>query len=378
MNTKVKKETKSTRQRRAAHFLLIPELLYSPPNHAIITAYLENKYSVDVFSPGNLEKNTLYGDQVRTYKVSYSWYWILQNIFNIRWLSYNIISGTSEDPLVTVGLISFLYHKKNFALVDEIKAGSYRGDRSERWKSLCKWTMRISNFCIVNDRHRIGLLREYAHLNSRKEIVVYPGCFVEKPIVNEEIHTIKSGWGFPGDAFVIGSSGGFNLTAGADWLLSSLRDMEDMYAVIQPLGVSELSMYLMENLDYKKRLYIQRNRLSWYEAWKKAKGFDVGLSIYTNSAPQFQKMGISSNRLCMFIAMGVPVIASKQKSFEFLEYYDCGIMVETYDEFKLALKKIRTNNIRMKANCKKCHDEYIQVDQAYHLLSSAIGKFSRS
>ena len=54
-------------------------------------------------------------------------------------------------------------------------------------------------------------------------------------------------------------------------------------------------------------------------------------------------MGISSNRLCMFIAMGVPVICSRQKSFEFVEKYECGVMVNTYPEFLDAIHHIRDN-----------------------------------
>jgi len=69
-------------------------------------------------------------------------------------------------------------------------------------------------------------------------------------------------------------------------------------------------------------------------------GLDIGLAIYTNPAPQFQHMGISSNRLCMFLAMGVPVIATRQPSFRFIKDYNCGILVENYDQFLAAIRHI--------------------------------------
>ncbi len=363
--------------KRAAHFLLVPELLYSPPNEAIVQAYLENGYIVDIYAPGNLEKNTDYGSRIRTLLVSYTWAWLLKNFLNPKWLAYDCISGTSEDPLAVVGLLSLFYGKKSFGLVDEIKSGSYRGDRSELWKMVCKIGLKRANFKIVNDTHRISLLREYATLDKSHSIIVYPGCYRERPLPDGDNISMKKEWGFPDNAFVIGSSGGFNLTAGADWLLNALKDISNIHAVIQPLGISALSIFLLESLDYSDRIYVQKERLGWHEAWKKAIGFDVGLSIYTNQAPQFQKMGISSNRLCMFIAMGVPVIASKQKSFEFLEHFNCGILVNSYDEFKLAIQIIRNERLSMRENCKKCFHDYIRTEERFRILLDSIRLFER-
>ena len=384
MNTFMLKITSSCqrllgiRSKRAAHFLLIPELLYSPPNNAIINAYLACGYIVDIYSPGSIPNATTYGENVYTSTASYSWTWIIKNVLNLRWLKYQCISCTSEDPLAIVAIISFLYRKKSFSLVDEIKAGSYRGDRSIYWKNICKWGIRRSNFKIVNDKHRIQLLKDYAGLKKDDKVIIYPGCYLEKPILEQDEEMIKKTWGFPRDAFVIGSSGGFNLTAGADWLLNSVKEIKDLYAVIQPLGVTPLSIFLMESLEYKNRLFIQKSRLGWYEAWKNSIGFDIGLSIYSNPAPQFQAMGISSNRLCMFIAMGVPVIASSQESFSFLEKYDCGILVNNFNEFKLAIHEIRRRHQIMKNNCMMCYNDYIKPHEHYQvLLKSMHSLFSK-
>jgi glycosyltransferase involved in cell wall biosynthesis len=366
----------SLQRKTAAHFLLIPELLYSPPNHAIINAYLARDYIVHVFSPGNIASDTKYGENVSTFNISYTWSWILKNCIGFSWFKYQWISGTSEDPLAIVAILSFLYGKKSFALVDEIKSDSYRGDRSEQWKRICKWCIKRSSFKIVNDQHRIELLKDYARLKENASIIVYPGCFMERPQIEKSSQEVKISWGFPNDAFVIGSSGGFNLTAGADWLVDSMRDVHDIYAVIQPLGVSPLSVFLLEKLNYGDRLFIQRYRLEWFDAWRLAIGFDIGLCIYTNPAAQFQRMGISSNRLCMFIAMGVPVIASKQESFKFLEEYDCGILVDSFEEFKAAIEDIRNRHSIMKKNCEECYQNYIKPSEAFQILLRTIDHFS--
>ena len=358
-------------RKKAAHFLLIPELLNSPPNNAIIRSYVENNYLVDVFSPGDLPKTHSYSDSIRLFRVDYSWSWILKNTIDRRWLTYNIISGTSEDPLIIVGLISWLYNKKSICIVDEIKSGTYRGDRSEIWKDLCRWAIRKSNLRIVNDESRIRLLQEYSNIKTNERFMVYPGCYYERPERSKEKRQdYRHRWGLNQNDFVIGSSGGFNLTAGADWLLKYAKYNEEVCAVIQPLGVTPLCMYLLKNFDSRGRIYIQENRIDWSEAWESAQALDAGLCIYKNQAPQFQHMGISSNRLCMFIAMGVPVIATKQKSFEFLEKYNCGILVSDYEDFAKGITTIKENLSIMRLNCEACFQEYIRPNVRYEELVS--------
>lgn len=362
----------------AAHFLLIPELLYSPPNDAIVKALIEEGYNVHIYSPYILPNETSYGSSVKTFQVSYSWLWIIRNFYSQQWRKYSVYSGTSEDPIAIVGLLSFIYGKPSFTLVDEIKNGSYRGDRSEYWKRVCRWGIRKSRFQIVNDTSRIKLLAEYVNMKEVNSVIVYPGCYGEPEECNEELKgVIRKKWGFPSSSFVIGSSGGFNMTSGADWLVDYMGQDSDIYAVVQPLGVSELAIFLIGRLEFSDRLYIEKNRLGWREAWKEAQALNVGICIYKNPAPQFQKMGISSNRLCMFIAMGVPVIASKQESFRFIEEYNCGRLVSNYDEFCNSVQVIRDYWAEMRENCAICLKEYIRTKEAYGILRKRIRDMNR-
>jgi len=363
--------------KRAAHFLLIPELLYSPPNEAIIHALLSSGHEVHVYSPGRLEGSTAYGAGVITHHAEYSFRWLIRNLLHPFWFSISCFSGTSEDPLAVVGVLAALYRRPSFLLVDEIKAGSYRGNSPERWKQLCRWAMRRARFNIVNDTSRIALLRDYARLPASGQILVYPGCFREplRPSPSRRAE-LRRHWRFDEGALVVAASGGFNLTAGADWLIQALREEPSLHAVIQPLGVDQLSLFLLRHLGMESRLYLQEERLSWQEAWQSAVGFDIGLAIYTNPAPQFQQMGISSNRLCMFIAMGVPVICSRQVSFRFIEDYQCGILVSSYEEFLAAIHFIGANLDSMRQNCKRCFREYLMPPDRYPTLQAAITALS--
>jgi glycosyltransferase involved in cell wall biosynthesis len=363
---------------RAAHFLLVPELLHSPPNRAIIEALLGCGYQVDVFAPGEGDDPSPYGSGVRTHRADYTLRWLSRHLADPGWWGYACFSGTSEDPLAVVGLLAALTGRPSFVLVDEIKSGSYRGNSPERWKQLCRWAMRRARFSIVNDESRVALLRDYASLPREAQVLVYPGCFHQPPARDLAYRqALRQRWGLPQEALVIASSGALNLTAGADWLVQALQELPDLHAVIQPLAVSPLCLFLLGRLGLGERLYLQQERLSWQEAWRSAVGVDIGLAIYTNPAPQFQHMGTSSNRLCMFLAMGVPVIATRQPSFRFLEDYDCGVLVEDYGDFRAAIATIGSRLEVMRANCRRCFEDYIMPPGRFSGLQQAIASLPR-
>ena len=341
--------------KNAAHFLLIPELAGSPPNDAIVSALGELGYNVDLYAPG--------GDL----PVEYSNKWILNNLFSSRWKKYDLFSGTAEDPMAVTGALAWRNRKPSFTLADEIKSGSYYGNRPESWKKLCRWGMRRSRLTIVNDESRIQLQRKYAGLSPTHKIIVYPGCFKELPSSGDRI-ALRNSWRIPQDALTIAFSGGLSIYSGFPWMMKVLEFKPEIYLVLQAAN----SDPLLEEARGKGRVYIEPRRLGWRESWSSMSGVDIGVAIYHHTGPQFQNMGTSSNRICMFLSMGVPVVASRQPSFEFLEKYDCGVLVGNEEEFIRAIGHIQTRLTQMKENAKRCAKEYIDAPAKYEKLVEAL------
>ncbi len=357
--------------KKAAHFLLHPELAGSPPNEAIIGALLDLGYQVDLYAPGGGSVADLYDERVSLYPAEYGRRWLARQALTVKWRNYASFSATSEDPLATAGALAWLHRRPFFALADEIKSGSYYGDAPESWKRLCRWAMRRAALTIVNDESRIQLQREYAGASADQPVIVYPGCFRNPPVALDR-GALRRKWGIPEDGLTIGVSGGFNETSGADWLFEAFRQDQSLYLVVQALNIPAFTRLLLENVAGAERMYLEPERLSWQEAWASASACDIGLALYKNTAPQFQNMGISSNRLCMYLAMGVPVIASRQPSFEFLERYDCGYMVASAQEFRDAVQSIRSRLDAMRVNALTCAREYIRAPQRWIALRDAL------
>lgn len=357
----------------AAHFLLWPELAESPPNEALVSALLELGYRVDLFSPPPAPKLDEYGPNISWYPVEYRSRWLARNLLSSKWRRYRVYSGTTEVPMAVAGALAARARRPSFTLADEIHAGSYPSKGPRGWGRLGRRAMRRGLLTIVNDSARVDLQRAYAGLKDQHPIVVYPGCFREPPEPGERARLRKE-WGFPENALVLAFSGHFGQLAGADFLLEALERRPSLHVLLQPLGVNPLTLHLLQSLAtaLDGRLTVADERLSWRESWSSMAGVDIGTALYLNSAPQFQAMGTSSNRLCMSLAMGIPVIASRQESFRFLEEFECGILVDSAEEFIAAIDAIAQNLDAMKRNARRCATEYIRAPQRYIELMEAL------
>ena len=154
----------------------------------------------------------------------------------------------------------------------------------------------------------------------------------------------------------------------------ALRDFSDIHVLGQLVITDPLIEGLLATVTGSERLHRFSHGLSWQSAWSHSCIADIGMVVYLQDGPQFQNMGISSNRLCMFLAMGVPVIASRQPSFQFIEDYDCGVLVDNEAQFIAAISTIRSRLTAMKANALRCAREYIDAPGKYIVLRDAIAE----
>ena len=359
--------------KKAAHFLLLPELVCSPPNEAIVFALQELGYQVHLYAPGGDFGIADYGSGVHSQYVEYGKRWIFRNFFSMKWLDYQLFSGTTEDPMAIAGLLSSFYRRPSFTLADEIRSGSYAGNRSAKWKSLCRWGMRQTSLTVVNDSSRIDLQRDYGSLPEDHPFIVYPGCYRKPPRALDR-YAFRTERGIPQESLVICYSGIFSEANGGIWFINAIEKVKDVRFYGQLVGVDRMTREILAQLRGAERLYIEPHRMPWKEAWAAMGGVDIGIAIYLQDGPQFQKMGTSSNRLCMFLTMGVPVIASRQPSFKFIEDYDCGVLVENQVEFIEAINRMRVRLDEMKKNALRCAREYIDAPGKYEKLKEAISK----
>jgi glycosyltransferase involved in cell wall biosynthesis len=358
---------------RAAHFISWPYLLDNPSNRALITALLELGYAVDVFTIDATLDVAHYGSDVRAQHVEYGYRWIAANLIGTRWSQYSLFSGTTEEPMAVAGLLARVYRRRCVTMADEIKSGSTSGSRTQRWKALCRFGMRASDLTIVNSAERIPIQRDYAGLSESQPIVVMPNAYVTPPAPGDRA-VLRQERGIPQDALVVCYSGVFNAGNGGMWFAQALAECEDVWFWGQVVPQEPLVGELLPWLQGRERLVLEPGPLGWHFPSVSMAAADIGVVIYLQDAPQFLHMGISSTRLCMFLTMGVPVIASRQDSFRFIEEFDCGVLVDSPDEFVAAIATIKPRLAQMRENALRCAREYINAPGHYRAMVTALAQ----
>jgi hypothetical protein len=234
--------------------------------------------------------------------------------------------------------------------------------------------MRRSDLTVVNAPARIELQREYARLSSQHRLVWFPSSFRVTPEPGDR-HSLRAARGIPQDALVLGYSGLVNFGTGGSWLADALASIDHLHVWASVLGSDPLVTVLMQRVRGAERLHLETDRSpSWRAAWSTAALADIGLVVYLQDAPQFRNMGVSSNRLCMFLGMGIPVIASRQPSFEFLETYECGVLVDGAQGLPAAVDLVAARLPEMRANALRCAREHIAAPLAYKRLRDMIAR----
>ena len=156
--------------------------------------------------------------------------------------------------------------------------------------------------------------------------------------------------------------------------MEALSTLPHLHVWGQILHPDPLVRGLLQYLRGSDRLHLESARLGWRDAWSVSAAADIGMVVYLQDGPQFRNMGIASNRLCMFLAMGVPVIASRQPSFEFIERHDCGVLIESAEAIPAAVGRITSRLEVMRANALMCARTYVRSTERYVELRNAMAR----
>ncbi len=346
----------------------------------MIRALLASGYKVDIFAPDLPQTQTIYPkSEVRLYPVEYRLKWLAKQLRYRKWKQYHLFLGTSDLPMAVIGVLAMLPRINTVTVCDEIYIGGYQGNAKLYWHPLVKWGMRKSIFTIITDPCRIELQRQYSGLDHKHRFMQYPCCYSKEEFTYDADFWRKK-LAIKKKSIVLSISGYAASSTGVHWIINTLDQLPaNCQIIIQPGGslLDPLMHALFIRLSrYEQIIYIHGRNSSFIEAMSLNQAADIGLVFYLSPKPQFQKMGVSSNRLCMYLQMGKPVIASKQESFAFVEEYGAGILIENENNLAKAVTKIATDYDQYSHAAYNCYQYYIQPQKHLQLLESAFQRCS--
>jgi glycosyltransferase involved in cell wall biosynthesis len=355
---------------RAAYFQLRSSYFGRAFDDGPIRALLACGYDVDIFSPEGALPQTIYPANVRRLEVEYRRSWLQSNFGLSR--RYDLFLGTSDIPMAFAGVLAAAGRRPSVVASDEIFLGDYSGEAFLYWKSLTRWAMRRANFTIITDVLRAPLQREYIGLEREHRFVDYPCCYAY-PYPGRSREEARRALGVQGDVFLVSFTGTLTEQNGAHWMIRLLDQLDpSIQFLVQSGGMPDpVTDAFMRRLHREGRVLYAPERVSWAEAAEISIAADASLAFYLANKPDFQNLGASSTKLCTSLWIGVPVIATWQPSFAFIDDLRCGITVRSEGELPAAVARMRAGRDTLAANTGRAIAERIRPAEHLRALEEA-------
>lgn len=359
--------------KRAAYFELKADYFGRPFDDGIVRALLALDYEIDIYAPDGELPQQLNGDRVRRKAVDYRRSWLTQHLKLAR--RYDLFLGTADVPMAFAGTLASLGRRPSVVASDEIYIGGYEGWATLYWKPLTRWAMRRADLTILTDRLREPLQREYAEIRGAHRFVSYPCCYAE-PYGGRSREEARAALGIADDEFVLSFTGTFSEQNGAHWLVRLIDRVKRKFRVlVQTAGRPDPTVdAILTHLDREGSVIYRPDRLEWREAPELTVAADASCVFYLSPAPDFQNLGRSSTKLCMSLWIGVPVIATWQPSFRFVDELQCGVTFDGEANLDDALARMMANRALFAANALPTVESYVRPREALREVTEALAR----
>lgn len=350
---------------RAAYFELKAGYFGRPFDDGILRALTACGYEVDIYAPDGDLPQEIYGPNIRRLSVDYRRSWITSHLSLAR--RYDLFLGTADLPMAFAGIFATLGRRPSVMASDKIFLGGYVGIARLYWDRIARGTMRRADLTILTDMLREPLQREYAGLGTEPHrFVSYPCCYAE-PYRGRSREEARHALGVADDELVLSFTGSFTELNGAQWLIRLIdRTPRNVRVLVQTGGRPDpVTDALLTHLDRQGRMIYRPDRVEWLEAPEITIAADISCAFYVTSLPDFQNLGASSQKLCTSLWIGVPVLATWQPSFTFIDELQCGVTFDGEDQLDAALSRVIANRERFASNTQ--HALTTRINAADHL-----------
>jgi hypothetical protein len=356
-----------TARHSAAYFQLRADYFGRPFDDGIIRALLDAGYAVDLYAPGGAQPQDLYDDRVRRIDVEYRRGWIARNLGRRRWRDYDLFLGNPDIGTAVAFVLAKTARRPFVNCADEIFFGGYEGEAFLYWKRLAQWGAHAARFTVITDFVRNELQRRFAKLSADHRFLPYPSVYAYPyagPSREEARRTLAVG-----DELLLSLTGAVTSANGGHWAIRALDQRPAARLLVQPGNPPDAVLDAFLARD--PRIIYFHDRLGWEESMRTTIAADVGLVFYLSPKPQFQQMGVSSQKLGTCLWLGVPIIATRQPSFAFVEETGCGLLIDDESELPAAIERLSRDRMRFRDGCSVALRTHVRAGEKLHVLTEA-------
>ncbi len=101
---------------------------------------------------------------------------------------------------------------------------------------------------------------------------------------------------------------------------------------------------------------------------------DVGLALYDTSCANNRLMGTASGKVARYLKNGLPVIATRDGGFDWIEREGCGVCVSRVEEIPAAADRIFAGYAGYTRNAIACFDRHLDFDARFQPVAEHIDR----
>jgi len=221
---------------------------------------------------------------------------------------------------------------------------------------------------IIQDKRRAEALFKYNKISNSYSIL-FP-ISVKGSTIREKRNYFQDKFGIPYDAKIALYFG----------LISKRRYSTSLKEIAGRIGKNYLVFHGYGEKDYINTLKKSQNVIISTDLVDEKNKLDVissahvGISLYDNTFSNDRLTAFSSEKVALYMQVGLPIISFRNESYEELfSNFKCGEMIESLDEFPTAFNKILQNYELYREECFKAFNQYYCFDENFKSVLEYLG-----
>ena len=270
----------------------------------------------------------------------------------LRRPKYDWVFSVPGWGLHYAGIAARLARIPAVCISDELHARSEcRTEDERRWKEREIRAHRACAFTIALSSERADFIRDENGLGDVHPIFVVPNS---SPGPSRRLASdfFQKKFGFGADTFVL-------LHAGSWWWRKDFSRIESVTAGWDKGLALVFHGRMKDAADAAPgppNIYYSRQPLPYAELDRAVSSAHVGLALYDNSSVNHRLVGAAGGKIPLYMKNALPVIATRQPSFEWMEKERCGVLIDDLSEIGAAAGRIRAQYAEYSENARRAYD----------------------
>ena len=259
---------------------------------------------------------------------------------------------------IPMGCISDELKAESEATTDELKRWKRRERRAHR---RCAWTIALSE-------ERADFIRRENDLGTEHPIFVVPNA-AAGPAGRLESRFYHDTLGLPSSARILLHAGSFWWTAAQELVETTSRWTGDWTVVFQSRFMAGRNGW-QESSHFRLSDRVLPSELLDYAA----SSATIGLALYDASRANNRLMGTASGKISLYMKNGLPVIATDESGFEWLEREHCGVCVSSVAEIPAAADRIWSDYECYAAHVRRYYDQSMDFTKRFRPVAQLMAR----